>query len=128
MFGRIAGVLAIVILAATGSSRAEDAKPFDPNIAKAAQQIKMAVQRCWNRPEYKGPPLIVTLKVQLAKDGSIVGKPEILRPKKDKTFNSIAESAVRAIMRCAPFNTVPENPNLYEYLNKIEMSFHSPAH
>jgi membrane protein involved in colicin uptake len=127
MLGRIAGALVFSLFVAAAPVHAEGRKPTDPRVAKASEQMNMAIQACWNRPDFKGKVPVVTLKVLLAKDGSLIGSPHVLRPKKSKVFKAIADSAIRAVNRCAPFSTVPENPDLYEDLKEIYMNFHSPA-
>ena len=129
MLGRIAGAACFSLLIATAPVHAEDKKPADPRLTQLAEQLRMAVTRCWLPPVApKNQPLEVTVKFQLAKDGSIVGTPEILKPQKGEFFKSLAESAVRAVKRCSPLNTVAENPDLYDDLKEIIMHFHSPAH
>lgn len=127
MFGRIAGVLCFSLFIATAPVHAEDKAPVDPRLAAIVEQLKMAVTPCWLAPDTsKTPPLVVTVKIQLAKDGSIIGQPKVLTPKKTKAYDLIAKNAVRAIMRCAPFKTIPENADLYDKLKDVNINFHSP--
>ncbi|QND51481.1 hypothetical protein HB779_05895 [Phyllobacterium sp. 628] len=127
MLGRIAGALGFSLLMATAPVHAEDKKPVDPRIMKIADELRMAVSRCWLPPAApKSPPLRVAVKLQLAKDGSIIGQPQVTTPKKSNAYDLLAKSTVQALVRCAPYKVVAENPDLYEDLKEINMNFVSP--
>ncbi|PRD52898.1 TonB C-terminal domain-containing protein [Phyllobacterium myrsinacearum] len=129
MVGRIAGAACFSLLMATVPVRAEDRKLVDSRFAAVVKELRASVQACWNKPDMnKDDTSVVTVIIRLAKDGTIIGKPEIQSRSKDKAFGLLAESAVRAVTRCAPYSAVVKNPDFYEYLKVIYMSFYNPAH
>lgn len=73
------------------------------------------IQRCWNIP-YGETPTKISVRVKLARDGSIQGKPEVLNASPNGPF---AAAAVRAILRCAPYAAVQAHPEKYEAMRDI---------
>ncbi|OCW14310.1 hypothetical protein [Brucella melitensis] len=69
--------------------------------------LRGAISKCWNVPAgvADAPGLVVTVKMKLAEDGSIQGTPEVTSGGgADGVARAAAESARRAVMRCAPYN------------------------
>ncbi|WP_206529155.1 cell envelope integrity protein TolA, partial [Mesorhizobium sp. M7A.F.Ca.CA.004.06.1.1] len=62
--------------------------------------LMKAIQHCWNMPA--NTHSIARVQISLNKDGSLAGPPKILGPVTTPP-DKVAESAVRAIARCAPF-------------------------
>ncbi|MEP7455916.1 cell envelope integrity protein TolA [Phyllobacterium sp. SB3] len=87
------------------------------------------IQACWALPAYKQGDILPETKVtaNVGKDGSLLGDPIILKSGKDTLGRQLAESAVRAIKRCAPFKTVKDNPQAYEQLRTIIFNFKPSA-
>jgi hypothetical protein len=76
------------------------------------QQLENSVQdqirRCWRLDPgaERAEDLIVEVTVNLAPDGRVIGQPRVAdsaRMNRDAYFRSAAENAVRAILRCSPF-------------------------
>ncbi|MBE7637969.1 energy transducer TonB [Sneathiella sp. P13V-1] len=69
--------------------------------------FRRQVEKCWNPPtgSVKAEDLIVTVKISLNKDGTVKGRPEIVRSGSyGNRFEKIAaESAVRAVLQCQPY-------------------------
>ncbi|ENS12977.1 hypothetical protein [Brucella abortus] len=69
--------------------------------------LRGAISKCWNVPAgvADAPGLVVTVKMKLAEDGSIQGTPEVTSGGGAYgVARAAAESARRAVMRCAPYN------------------------
>lgn len=69
--------------------------------------LRGAISKCWNVPAgvADAPGLVVTVKMKLAQDGSIEGVPQVTSGGGgDGVGRAAAESARRAVMRCAPYN------------------------
>jgi hypothetical protein len=90
-----AASLAASLLSTGGVSRADVAVQRD-----IGDYLMKAIQRCWNIPVNTRD--IARVKISLNKDGSLSGPPKILGPVTPPP-DKVAESAVRAITRCAPF-------------------------
>ncbi|MBC8716687.1 MULTISPECIES: hypothetical protein [Brucella/Ochrobactrum group] len=69
--------------------------------------LRGAISKCWNVPAgvADAPGLVVTVKMHLNQDGSIQGSPEVTSGGgADGVGRAAAESARRAVARCAPYN------------------------
>lgn len=125
---RVTIALSFWIFVASVPVHAAEKKPPNPNLAAIAEKIKFGIQTCWNIPVTgkEGRPTVVTMRIKLDKDGTVIGKPEIVNPSKNKNFELLAKSAIRAVTRCAPYSLVAENPALYDDLKEIILNFSSP--
>ncbi|EJN03123.1 cell envelope integrity protein TolA [Phyllobacterium sp. YR531] len=87
------------------------------------------IQACWALPAYKQGDILPETKVtvNVGKDGSLLSDPIVLKSGTDPLGKQLAESAVRAIKRCAPFKTVKDNPDSYEKLRTIVFNFKPSA-
>lgn len=88
-------------------------------MAHAEPSFIQEVARCWNIPA-GAEPVRVSVLVKLARDGSVLGKPQVLNVAPDGLS---ARAAVRAILRCAPYGTVPAHPERYEDLKEVIVHF-----
>jgi hypothetical protein len=75
--------------------------------------LRVQIEKCWNVPAGVPNPedLVVSIRVHLSPDGSVAQSPEILDRMRynlgtDPFFRAMADSAVRAILRCQPY-TMP---------------------
>lgn len=88
------------------------------------QALKTRLYRCWNPPVAvrEAGSLVVTVRIHLLADGSLAGTPEVLDAAFDPLTQIAAESAVRAVVQCAPFGDIlrPEN---YAIWNQIDFVF-----
>jgi hypothetical protein len=86
--------------------------------------LKARLFRCWNPPVAvrEAGSLVVTVRIRLLADGSLAGTPEVIDQVYDPLMQIAAESAVRAVVQCAPFGDIlrPEN---YASWSEIEFRF-----
>ena len=84
--------------------------------------IKSQLAQCWRLPGAGGGTEIpaVTLRWQLAPDGSLQGEPRVQNAPNDTLGGAAAESALRAVRGCQPFRLPPES---YEGWRDIEWVF-----
>ncbi|NWG45872.1 MAG: cell envelope integrity protein TolA, partial [Alphaproteobacteria bacterium] len=88
--------------------------------------LRQQIERCWSFPAGAAyaEELIVTLRLALNPDGSLIGRPEIVDTLKyglgDTFYRVAADSAVRAVLRCQPFTLPPEK---YENWRSVEVEF-----
>ena len=84
--------------------------------------IKRQLEQCWRLPGAGGGTEIpaVTLRWQLAPDGSLQGEPTVKSAPHDTLGNAAAESALRAVRGCQPFQLPPDS---YEGWKDIEWVF-----
>ncbi len=70
--------------------------------------LRAQIQACWNPPAgvVDAKELIVRIRLQLRKDGSLSANPTLLNHGSHPIFQIAAESAMRAIKRCQPY-TLP---------------------
>ena len=87
--------LASTIVSTCGTSRADVALTRD-----IGAYLTKAIQVCWIMPA--NATSIARVRISLNKDGSLAGPPKILSPV-TPPLDKVAEAAVRAITRCAPF-------------------------
>lgn len=62
----------------------------------------------------------------LRPDGSLDGDPVVLDARDDPAFQTLADSALRAIKRCAPFVVLPQEREHYERWRTIVLNFRTP--
>jgi hypothetical protein len=79
--------------------------PLGPPMTQGEKEgLRFAVQKCWNVPDgIKGAAdLRITVSVELAQDGTIVGGPELVSPSSSGSpeVQIAYEAARRAILRC----------------------------
>ena len=109
-----AASLAASLLLTGGTSRA-DVRQRD-----IGDYLMRAIQLCWNIPvNTRG---IARVKISLNKDGSLSGPPKILDPATPPP-DKVAESAVRAITRCAPFPGLTSYAAHYELWRDVVLTF-----
>lgn len=77
------------------------AQDLDP----AGQELVTRIKRCWMPPVREGEiRYSPRIRVSLLPDGLLRDEPEILNPPEaDGDLTALAESARRAVVRCAPF-------------------------
>jgi len=83
--------------------------------------------QCWNIPAgAKGAEgLVVTIQARLSPDGKLIGSPKVLESRRmtmpgQEFFRTAAESALRAVRKCAPYDFLPkEQYNLWRELDIV---------
>lgn len=85
--------------------------------------LKSSLHRCWSPPRgvREAGALRVTVGIDLNPDGTLAGHPRVLTSAYDSLTQIAAESAVRAVYTCAPFNMLP--PEKYALWRNIEFTF-----
>lgn len=78
-----------------------------------ASLLSRAVGQCWNVPAGIAglENVVVRLEVRLNRDGTLVGTPKVTNSDNFPAFGLVADSAVRAMIACAPY-ALP--PDMYE--------------
>jgi outer membrane biosynthesis protein TonB len=82
--------------------------------ASDVDALRSQIARCWRAPAdlADAERLIVEVRIELDRDGALVRAPEVVRPGvlggADPQLRAAAESAVRAVRSCAPFDLSPE--------------------
>ena len=86
--------------------------------------LKERLYRCWNPPiaVREADSLVTTVRIHLLADGSLAGAPEVRSAVFDPLAQIAAESAVRAIVQCAPFGDILR-PETYAKWNQIDFVF-----
>jgi hypothetical protein len=86
--------------------------------------LKARLYRCWNPPVAvrEASNLVVTVHINLFVDGSLAGAPQIVGGGLDPLSQIAAESAVRAVVQCAPFGDIL-SPETYALWSEIEFVF-----
>ncbi|MEZ5851422.1 MAG: cell envelope integrity protein TolA [Hyphomicrobiaceae bacterium] len=72
--------------------------------------MRQAVSRCWNiNAGLDGiDKVVVKIEVRLNRDGQINGQPRIANPQNSPVFRDAADSAMRALVQCAPYELPPD--------------------
>lgn len=97
---------------------------FTDRITLAAL-IRQQVERCWLVPigAKNAEDLVVQLRVQLNPDGSLQ-RAEVVdgaRMMSDAFYRTVAESALRAVRKCEPFQDLP--PPKYDVWKDLKLTF-----
>lgn len=89
-------------------------------------QLNDEISSCWYRPKFAKGTTVVPARILFTvnRDGSFQTRPVILNPQLDRNSRSLARRALDGLNRCAPFQTVKNNPSAYGKLYKIELTFH----
>lgn len=92
--------------------------------------LRMRMYACWSLPGLGGGAnlenKIVSIRINLNPDGTINGSPTVLQRNRilgsgDPFLIAAADSAVRAVLRCAPYDFLPAEK--YESWKEITMRF-----
>jgi len=85
--------------------------------------LRARLRECWNLPAGAADAknLNVEVRILLRQDGSLSAEPTVLNRSSNPFFQVAAESALRAVRTCAPFNFLPVAK--YESWKDIEINF-----
>lgn len=89
--------------------------------------IRNQIQRCWRVPAgaKDAHSLIVNLRVQLRKDGSLIlveiASRDLVRYNTEPFFQAAVDSAIRAVRECSPIKNLPQEK--YNTWRDMELSF-----
>ena len=98
----------IGLLAGAAFLAAIPAAHADPLTADEMAALSKRLSGCWSIPTLEGHSaagLKVTVQFHLDRSGAVIGRPEVVSPIGGSRFERLfAESAQRAILKCAPFS------------------------
>ncbi|MBN9217584.1 MAG: cell envelope integrity protein TolA [Mesorhizobium sp.] len=114
----LAATLAALLLSGGGSNAAEITVQRD-----IADYLMKAIQVCWNVPA--SAKHVAHVEISLNKDGSLAGPPKIVGPV-TPSRDAVAEAAIRAITRCAPFPGLASYTAHYDLWRDVVLTF-NPA-
>jgi hypothetical protein len=85
--------------------------------------LRRRLADCWHVPVgvQRARDLIVTVHIQLRRDGSLQAQPQVINASMHPAFRVASESAVRAVQECAPFTFLPVSK--YEVWQDITLDF-----
>jgi hypothetical protein len=87
------------------------------------QMLQSRLASCWDVPKAvrNASGLAVTVRIRFNTDGSLARPPEVVDTIDNPAFPMMAESATRAVNRCAPFSFLPTAK--YEAWKDVEVVF-----
>jgi colicin import membrane protein len=115
--------------AATGAALNPTPSLGAPNASAATMSMSefdaliAHLHKCWDVPAgvKDAHDIAVLIRIQFKKDGSLMTDPVIVNQSPNPTFRVAAESALRAIRSCAPYNFMPAAK--YEAWKEVEVNF-----
>lgn len=87
--------------------------------------IRAWAERCWEIPvsAREGNAPSVRLRVAFNPDGTVTARPEVQNPRGDSGFQVLANSAVRAVMRCSAEGGVRLPRERYDTWREVVLNF-----
>lgn len=99
----------------------------DRAFADAVRYVHDKVIACWNVPPAAAPTgTIVRIRLELDRDGAVTGEPIVLDQPLAPGITRLAESARRAVIRCAPYDGLKRHGALYPRWREIVLNFRQP--
>ena len=85
--------------------------------------LRARIQQCWNPPAglADARDLIVVVRIRFNTDGALSADPSLSNSGSHPTFQIAAESALRAVRRCAPYSFMPIAK--YDVWKDVEVTF-----
>lgn len=119
---------ALLLGAAFAPAAGASALAQDRALADAVGYVHDKIVSCWNVPPAATKlDATVRVKLRLERDGRLADDPVVLNPRPDgPAFALLAESARRAIIRCAPYDELKRHAALYQGWREIIVNFRSP--
>ncbi|WP_417687014.1 cell envelope biogenesis protein TolA [Roseibium sp.] len=117
----------------SGGSTSTSQDPASLGSRRGAEDVRMSqseldalrsqVAQCWNPPvgAVGAETLAVKVKFELDRSGQVSASPEVLNSGSSPAFRAAASSAVRAIMRCAPYSSLPADK--YDAWQEVIINF-----
>lgn len=65
-------------------------------------------RECWNKLGFDGQAYVPQIRVVYNADGSLAGRPQLVNAPTDPGQRSLADSAMRAVMKCNPLRIPPQ--------------------
>ncbi len=77
--------------------------------ATLVDKLRQKIESCWNIPAgvEDAQNLRVRIRFQMSGEGLVTGGPEVLNHMGHPAFNAAAQSAVRAVLACQPYDFLP---------------------
>ena len=77
--------------------------------ATLVDKLRQKIESCWNIPAgvEDAQNLRVRIRFQMSGEGLVTGGPEVLNHMSHPAFNAAAQSAVRAVLACQPYDFLP---------------------
>lgn len=117
-------VLLLPSIGALVPASAYAAKLQDAMQMQLVMMLQAEIAPCWTMPALDGKaPAPVTIQVLLKKDGSLARKPAAIELPQEKSAKALATSAIRAVERCAPFDSVAQHPKVYDKWRELRINF-----
>ncbi len=111
-----------LVLVVTAPAMAQD-RAF----AEAVRYLHDRVVSCWNVPPGAAPAgTVVRIRFELDRDGAVTGDPVVLDQPLETVAARLAESARRAVIRCAPYDGLKRHGALYQRWRDIVLNFRQP--
>ncbi len=120
---------------AAGAQRSTDQSSLGADKATGGSKLSQSemdalrgiIEGNWNKPvgAEETPEMTIVVKFRLTQNGEIDGRPEVSGSGGDSALlNAVKSSALRAVMRSAPFN-LPQDK--YDTWSSVELTFHPGA-
>jgi len=92
---------------------------------RESDAIRAWVERCWEIPiaAREGDSPAVRLRISFNPDGTVSARPEVQNPRGDSNFQVLANSAVRAVMRCSAEGGVRLPRERYDTWREVVLNF-----
>ena len=112
------------MVSSPSSARRAKSRLFQRLTLSQIDYVKSKMQKCWSVPAgaRDAKDLVVIVRISLTPDGGLRGAPELVNTERlgEEYFRVAAESALRAIRRCAPYE-LPQAS--YEQWREMELKF-----
>lgn len=94
--------------------------------ADEREWLRSQIQRCWSPPTgvMEASDLVVRLRIAFNIDGSVAGDPQVANSSGSPLFRVAADAAVRAVLRCQPYQMPQEK---YDSWRDVILNF-DPSH
>jgi colicin import membrane protein len=105
-----------------GAPEGRDDMAAASKAAFLAGLMKNSVERCWNviAGLKEAEAMSIRINVRFNRDGTFVEPPRLLSSGGSPMFGMVADGAMRALVRCAPYALPPED---YEYWANMNLNF-----
>lgn len=114
MPGSVGMLFMAAAVAAVASQQTADKAELVPKIAAE-------MQKCWSLPAGIDGSVVVTAR--FAPDGSLDGSPTAEGDAAAPAAKALAQSAVRAVIRCQPYAVLPQSGVPYEVWREMKITF-----
>ena len=95
----------------------------NPTLKNVVEYFERKVASCWIIPADIDLSVVTRVKVRLNRDGSLAEKPEPLVRQTGPQRKRLNDSAVRAVVRCAPYSGLAGYADSYETWREMTVSF-----